>query len=173
MGLCFFDSGLYAESIAVLEASSRLASFAERTDLPTKTEILSLESDGFYIEGEENSSEEIRQNLIQNFSKIPPQIYMNSAMFAKRNGNFETEQKLLEFLSANFPDYLPGLAALGEFSLEQIKNQHEDFLSQKIRNAGLKTLSMEKKPKFRLCRLIPFLKNWILLLHPKVQKPWF
>lgn len=146
-GCVFFDSGLYAESIAVLEASSRLASFAEKTDLPTKTEILSLESDGFYIEGEENSSEEIRQNLIQNFSKIPPQIYMNSAMFAKRNGNFETEQKLLEFLSANFPDYLPGLAALGEFSLEQIKNQHEDFLSQKIRNAGLKTLSMEKKAK--------------------------
>ena len=129
-GCVFFDSGLYAESIAVLEASSRLASFAEKTDLPTKTEILSLESDGFYIEGEENSSEEIRQNLIQNFSKIPPQIYMNSAMFAKRNGNFETEQKLLEFLSANFPDYLPGLAALGEFSLEQIKNQHEDSFSK-------------------------------------------
>ena len=148
-GCIFFDSGLYAESIAALEASSKLTSFAEKTDLSTKTEILSLESDGFYIEGEENPSEKIRQRLIQNFAEIPPQIYMNSAMFAKRKSDFESEQKLLDFLSVNFPDYLPGLAALGEFSLDQIKNQHEDFLSQKIRNAGRKTLFSYCLQKFR------------------------
>lgn len=166
-GCVFFDSGLYAESIAALQSSSKLASFAEKTDLSIKQEILSLESDAFYIEGEDVYSQEIRRQIIQNFDEIPPRIYMNSAMFSKRNGNLEDEQKLLDFLSVNFPDYLPGLAALGEFSLGQMKSQDEDFLSQKIRNAGLKTLSMEKKDRIPLVPFDDVLKKLDALISSK------
>ncbi|MGN0729853.1 tetratricopeptide repeat protein [Treponema sp.] len=145
-GCVFFDSGLYSQSIEALMASSRLASFAKKESLEVSSEILALEADDFYIEGEENVSEEIRRQMMENLETVPPYVYMNSALFARRNGNAETEVQLLESLSSSFPDYLPGISALGEFSLGQIKKQ-EDELSKKLRNAGLKTVSMERQDK--------------------------
>ncbi len=146
-GCVFFDSGLYAESIQALDASNRLATLGNQHDILLKNEIMMLESDGLYIEDEDEKSEEIRKNLIGSSEKVSPLVYMNSAMFEKRNGNTETEYERLCFLSEEYPDYLPGLSALGVFSIEQSSLPPEDELTLHLRSTGLKTLEMEKRDK--------------------------
>lgn len=150
-GCVFFDAGLYGESLGTLDASRRLASLdgtPQQSD-PVQAEILSLEADGLHIAGEEDRSEEIRQEIMSlaGGKYASALVYMNSALYARRNNDPDSEWSRLNFLCNSFPDYIPGIAACGEFSLGQLQRPGEDYLTLRLRDAGLKTRGMEKQDR--------------------------
>lgn len=149
-GCVFFDAGLYAESLETLLASERLAALdsAEKNE-SLRAEILALESDGFFIAGEEDESQKIRRELmtLSDGRYVSPLVYMNSAKYSRKKNDAENQFFYLNRLVDEFSDYEPGLAFYGEFALDQMKIPPEDELEKKLRESGLKTLAMEKKDK--------------------------
>lgn len=150
-GCIFFDAGLYAQSLSALEASSRLASLDGTGDYSTEiyAEILGLESDCCYVEGEDKRSEELRNQLIamSEGKYITPLTCINGAMYSKRQNDTEEEYRRIGNLTEQFPDYIPGLAAYGQLAVEQLNQPAEDKISAQLRTAGLKTLEMEERDR--------------------------
>ena len=143
-GGVFFDAGHFAESLEALQASYLLASLGSGKDRALANQILCLEADCYYVLGDEASSEQLRSEMILQGGSLPPLVYMNSAMFAKRQGDIEGQFANIDALVRQFPQYVPGLAALGEFALDEMKRPQEDEIEQRLRGAGLKTLRMER-----------------------------
>ena len=143
-GGVFFDAGHFPESLEALQASYLLASLGSGEDRELGFQILCLEADCFYVLGDEANSQQIRDEMILQSGAIPPLVYMNSAMFAKRAGDLVGQFSNIDVLLMQFPDYVPALAALGEFALDEMKRPKEDEIEKRLRGAGLKTLRMER-----------------------------
>lgn len=149
-GGVFFDGGFYAQSLSALKASEKLASLDGNDYSPELyAEILTLESDCNYVEGDDRQSESIREKLISidGGRFAPPLAYMNGAMYSKRQGDVQQQFSRLKKLLSAFPDYVPGLYGYAEFAIEQMNVPDEDVLSKELRSAGMKTLEMEKKDR--------------------------
>lgn len=150
-GCVFFDAGMYGESLETLSASRRLAALDgdPRQSDSVQAEIRSLEADGLHLAGEDAQAEEVRQEIMSlaGGTYAAPLVYMNSALYARRNSDLDSEYSRLDFLAAAFPSYIPGIAASGEFALEQLKQPPEDYLTLHLRESGLKTRGMEKKDR--------------------------
>ena len=143
-GGVFFDAGHFSESLEALQASYLLASLGSGEDRALANQILCLEADCYYVLGDETTSEQLRRDMILQGGDLPPLVYMNSAMFAKRAGDLQGRFDNIDVLVRQYPQYVPGLAALGEFALDEMKSPKEDEIEQRLRSAGLKTLRMER-----------------------------
>lgn len=143
-GGVFFDAGHFSESLEALQASYMLASLGSDEDRALGTQILCLEADCFYALGDEKGSEQLRRDMILRGGSLSPLVYMNSAMFAKRTGDLQGWFDNIAVLTQQFPEYVPGLAALGEFSLDEMQRPKDDEIETRLRGAGLKTLRMER-----------------------------
>lgn len=148
-GCVFFDAGLYAQSLEALQASDRLASLDGTGDYSVDyyAEILALMSDCCYVEGDEEESEELRNKLasIENGRYETPVICMNGAMYAKRHENHVAEYNKFNNLITRYPDYIPGMSGYAQLAIDQLNAPEEDRLSKELRNAGLRTIEMEKR----------------------------
>lgn len=150
-GLVFYDAGRYAESLQVLVLGDKKIGNFE-----SKVEHDALEADNYYILGEDLDSERIRASLIESFSsrptvlssssrikKILPSLYVNSALYSKKQADPFLEYQRLSSVVSLFPNYEPALAAYAEYALACKKRINEDYLSQDLRKAGLRTLEMQ------------------------------
>ncbi|MBQ0039240.1 MAG: hypothetical protein KBS64_02280 [Treponema sp.] len=150
-GCIFFDAGLYAQSLSALEASDRLASLDGTGDYSVDlyAQILSLRSDGTYVEGNDDESEALRNKLcaIDDGRYVTPLVLMNGAMYSKRNDDKAVEYQRLEKLVDTYPHFIPGISGFGQLAIEQLNAPKEDSLAQQLRVAGLKTLEMEKRDR--------------------------
>lgn len=146
-GNVFFDAGLYAQSLASLEASEKLAALDGTGDYSESlyAEILTLEADCCYVEGEEDRSEEIRVKLagMNNEKYLTPILCMNGAMYSRRHNNVLEEYGRLNYMTERFPEFIPGIAGKGQVAIDQLYWPKEDELSKKLRAAGIKTMKME------------------------------
>lgn len=156
-GGVFFDGGFYAQSLSALEASERLASLDGKGDYSPElySKILALEADCTYVEGDDKGSEALREKLISidggRFAS--PHVYMNGAMYSKRQGNPHFLHERLEKLLSKYPDYIPGLFGYAEFAIDQMNVPEEDVLSKELRSAGIKTLEMERRDRIPVVTL--------------------
>ncbi len=147
-GCVFYDSNMFAQSLETLLASEKLANLNGQNvaDDEIKAEILILTADAYYVIGEEEQSEQMRKNLLllKKNKDVPSSVFMNSALFAKRNRNFIKQHSYIKKLLKVYPDYEPGLAAYSEYALENLRLPEESDIVKKIREKGLKTRQMEQ-----------------------------
>lgn len=148
-GTVFYDCGRYAESLeALIEKKDSWQSDA----MSVKSIVLC--SDDYYILGDDESSEEMR-NIILSFdindedydSEILQILLINSALYNRNIGDLFTEYEMLYRLVDEYPTYEPGLACYAEFALDTLRRPEEDVLYKVLRNAGLKTQAMEQNDR--------------------------
>lgn len=147
--LVLFDCGRYAESLDALNKHS-----PDYTDLKTSLEFMALKSDNQYILGLDQDAEQSRSEILAHVegneeslksSKILPILYVNSALYSRITDDYYTEYSRLHDLVTSFPEYRPGLAAYGEFAIQQMRRPPDDKMTAHIRASGLATLKMEKE----------------------------
>ncbi|MBP5359235.1 MAG: hypothetical protein J6Y69_08635, partial [Treponema sp.] len=147
--LVLFDCARYAESLDALNAHA-----PDFKDLETSLEFMALKSDNQYILGLDNESEQTRSEMLAQVqgkedqlksSKILPILYVNSAIYSRTTEDFFTEYTRLHDLVTRFPEYRPGLAAYGEFAIQQMRRPPDDKMTAHIRASGLATIKMEKE----------------------------
>ncbi|MBO4320307.1 MAG: hypothetical protein J5857_07540 [Treponema sp.] len=147
--LVMFDCGRYAESLEALNAHA-----PDFNDLATSLEFMALKSDNQYILGMDSDSEKTRDEILAQIkgkedkvknSKILPILYVNSALYSRTTDDHVTEYDRLHDLVTRFPDYRPGLAAYGEFAIQQMRRPPDDKMTAHIRASGLATIKMEKE----------------------------
>lgn len=157
-----FDNGFYSQSLDALLLEPKFAT--ETTNDTRIFEFLALESDNYFILGENQEAFNIRNKIIENwknlnaFEKIDlkksPKVsfveksYANNvAYYASLKDDekrYETLTEALEF----FPDSEEILSLYGNFALELYLRPTEDEFLQELRRRNLKTLQMEKKDAF-------------------------
>lgn len=146
-GSVFFDAGLYAQSLESLEASERLASLDGTGDYSENlyAEILTLQADCCYVEGEEDRSEELRLKLasMNNEKYLTPVLCMNGAMYSRRHEDVLEEYRRFNYIAERFPEFIPGVSGKGLLAIDQLYWPKEDALSKRLRAAGVRTLQME------------------------------
>ncbi|MDY5811486.1 MAG: hypothetical protein SPJ89_05870 [Treponema sp.] len=156
-GNVFFDCGLYAQSLDALEASSRLASLDGTGDYSESilAEILTLEADCCYIEGQEDRSEDLRQTLasMKGGKFLTPVLCMNGAMYSRRHKNTLEEYNRLDYIIRRFPDYYPAIAGKGQNAIDQLYKPKEDEISKKLRAFGVKTMEMEIRDQIPVIKI--------------------
>ena len=147
--LVLFDCGRYAESLDALNAHS-----PDYNDLKTSLEFMALKADNQYILGMDGDSEETRSQILAQVkgneekagsSKFLPLLYINSALYSRTTEDYPTEYDRLHDLVINYPDYRPGLAAYGEFAIQQMRRPPDDKMTAHIRASGLATTKMERE----------------------------
>lgn len=149
----FYDSRLFAESLDVLKTKD--ISYATGADYAEYFEALSLESDLHYLLEDYKSSALCSKTLTEAAASVPEtdesvrsdlaNAYVNLASYAFRENN---ELKRYEYVSEaleKFPVNERVLACYSDFALDLAAEPPESELIQKLRQVGLKTLSMEKK----------------------------
>ena len=159
-GTVFFDSEKYRRALDFLKEGE---SFTEKSVANNSVlqEINVLASDLYYILGDEEHSEEERQNFLksmdgvqtENIEKLLPLVYINSARFSHLTADVVNEYKMLDSLVKKYPFYVPGLASYGQFAVESASRPPEDKLLAELRASGLKTLSMEKNDELPLLQV--------------------
>ena len=170
--LVLFDCGRYAESLDALSAHS-----PDFNDLNTSLEFMALKSDNQYILGLDTEAEQSRSEILSHVrgnedkiksSVILPTLYVNSALYSRTTEDHVTEYDRLHDLVTRFPEYRPGLAAYGEFAIQQMRRPPDDKMTAHIRASGLATTKMEKEntiPKITLQDAI----NLIQAAQEKIQ----
>ena len=149
-GSVFFDSGYYSESLDALLSSEKLADFEQsQAQKEYKALILALEADDYYVAGDEDTSESVRNRLLEMDDKkfVVPKVFMNSISYAGEKNDKERMVGLLDQLVAQYPDYSPALAMYGKVALEDLVVPKEDEYIAELRSAGLKTVEMEKQDR--------------------------
>ncbi len=156
-GSVFFDAGLYAQSLDSLEASERLAALDGTGDYSESlyAEILALETDCCYVEGEEDRSEELRLKLssMDNEKYLTPVVCMNGAMYSRRKGDVLEEYRRFDYIADRFPGFVPGIAGKGQIAVDQLYWPKEDELSKKLRAAGIRTREMEARDEIPVVKV--------------------
>lgn len=156
-GMIYYDAGKYAESLSVLQNSP------DSQTPGTFAQIAALEADDYYILGDEESSQKLRDSFLAQVTPIinqyslenknpleptyidsalaqtVPIVLINDARYSHLSGDIVSEYNTLSRLVETFPQYEPGLASYGQFALQTLRRPPEDAVLQEIRKAGLKT----------------------------------
>ena len=156
-GLVYYDSGNYAESLAMLlKADSLDAS----NDIRSAIELRALESDAYYVLGDDASAQAMREKILDSSSpymdafiqdktpdlgRVLPLLFMNTALYARDSGDPAAQYEKLYELINYYPTYEPGLAAYGEYAIESQRRPEEDSLARSLRSAGLRSMGMEAR----------------------------
>ena len=155
-GLVFYDSARYAQS---LEALLKADTYADADDIASAVELRALESDNYYILGDDKTAQEMRRRVVDAsspymksfmenktpvLSDVLPLIFMNTALYARDSDNpIEQHDRLYDLVNF-YPYYGPGLAAYAEYAIASQNRPKEGSLEQGLRQAGLRSLAMEE-----------------------------
>lgn len=171
-GTVFYDACRFDESLFYL------------TQLPLTGKNAVLAADGFYIAGNEAESENARkifmsecgvefdedgkfvsaENAISNPNVVEflPLVYLNSGRYHHLQEDKITEYKMLDTVTEQFKDFVPGLSSFGQFAMDSTKWPKPEKIWDELRMAGLKTLGMEDYdalPKITVQDAIDKIKN--------------
>lgn len=148
----FYDAGRFSQSLDALLKPT--ASQKREAPFSTLLEHQALLADVYYILGEDDISERLREELmaqiegytsVQSVQPLLALLYINSALYARSKEDFQSEYTYLHTVLSLFPQYEPALAAYGEFALYQTRRPPDDKMTAHIRSAGLLTHQMEKE----------------------------
>ncbi len=159
-GIVFYDNADYSDSLTVLLKADDFTKEQTEMDVASAIELRALESDDYYILGDDKSAQLMREKMLEVSSpymnafmddKIPvlnrlmPLLFMNTALYSRDNGDLIKQYNKLFELVNYYPYYEPGLAAYAEYSIESLTRPEEGSIDKQIRAAGLKTLDMEDR----------------------------
>ena len=116
-----------------------------------------LASDAYMMLDDEESAEANREEFINQAknsgTKIPPAIYVNSALYAFRHEKYrQSYEYLLEALIAE-PDFIPALISYGKLSWQDSQPLQMTELEKALRKTTLRTNKMreyDERPKFTI-----------------------
>lgn len=138
-GLVNFDGGNFATAMTLFQNVKE----------PARIEIANyLVADCYQLLGDEDSSQEIRNEIFKrkmDNDASAKNLYMNSALWAREKGEKRFEYEMLSQLVNKFPDYVPGLSAYGDYSVESNSPKFKSDLEKELR---MKALSKESKLLF-------------------------
>lgn len=138
-GLVNFDSGNYATAMNLFQNVKE----------PIRIEFANyLVADCYQLLGDEDASQERRNEIFERKQvndAASKNLYMNSALWAKEKGEKRFEYEMLSLLVNKFPDYVPGLSAYGDYSVESNSPKFKSDLEKELR---MKALSRESKLLF-------------------------
>lgn len=126
-----FDSGNFvqcAEDVSFAKPSAELSSLA---------------SDALLHAGDERGAVLVWIDSTERFPSSNPASWYNASRAALKSGSMGYAYLFLSSLVRRFPDYVPGLAAYGRFSVYTPPQTKEHIFSNVLREKGIKTLSME------------------------------
>lgn len=106
-------------------------------------ELSSLASDALLHSGDERGAVLAWIDSTERFPSSNPASWYNASRAALKSGSMGYAYLFLSSLVRRFPDYVPGLAAYGRFSVYTPPQTKEHIFSNVLREKGIKTLSME------------------------------
>lgn len=106
-------------------------------------ELSSLASDALLHVGDERGAVLAWIDSTERFPSSNPASWYNASRAALKSGSMGYAYLFLSSLVRRFPDYVPGLAAYGRFSVYTPPQTKEHIFSNVLREKGIKTLSME------------------------------
>ena len=106
-------------------------------------ELSSLASDALLHAGDERGAVLVWIDSTERFPSSNPASWYNASRAALKSGSMGYAYLFLSSLVRRFPDYVPGLAAYGRFSVYTPPQTKEHIFSNVLREKGIKTLSME------------------------------
>lgn len=157
-GLVLYDSGRYYDAVSALETSRRLSGLQGALDskLSHASEIqrIALESDAYIAISDMEKAEEARKLItskLENYENISDEdmqilsaVILNSAIYARNTGDDNQAADLLLYIVDRWPDMAQGLILYSDFAYQSNQEREEDFETQELRKAGIKTLEMEE-----------------------------
>lgn len=131
--LISYDAGNFAQTyidLAMMESSA---------------EVMMLKADAALYLDEQKSAFEFWKGALKYDPGISPVPYYNLAHYAELNDMQAERGEFLILLMKYFPDYVPGLAAYGNYAYDITHREPEDAITSAVRKAGFKSLNMEQR----------------------------
>jgi len=148
-----YDGIKFIESLDALSQAKTLNQNLSTKNSSFLINLSALESDCYMAISDMQQAEQTRQKLLldvdsfninQKENKHLPIIYVNSAIWAINNGMQEKARELLSHAVNTWEDFVPALIAYADFAYNSSIERTEDEHTQALRQAGLKTIDMEK-----------------------------
>ncbi len=150
-----YDAGRYYDTIDALEKSQNLMSGYENPQVfkTSRIQQIALESDAYMAVSEMENAENSRRPVILNlddFDVKPSEeslltnVILNSAIWAGNQGLDYQSADLLFYVVTRWPDCVPALILYADFAYRSNLEREEDSELTALRNAGIRTLEMEK-----------------------------
>ena len=162
--LALYDAGQYQECLNALDSSSYLLKSYENRNFfaVDDVKLTALKSDTYLALSDADSSEIARKEFISGLKEfdfagnpadrknsLMPVIFYNSAVYAIQNDDKDTAIDYLFVAVENWPDYEPALIRYAELAYELSIQIEEDSVTKLLREAGIKSLEMEKYDRRR------------------------
>lgn len=131
--LISYDAGNFAQTyidLAMMEPSA---------------EVMMLKADAALYLDEQKSAFEFWKGALKYDPGLSPVPYYNLAHYAELNDMQAERGEFLILLMKYFPDYVPGLAAYGNYAYDITHREPEDAITSAVRKAGFKSLNMEQR----------------------------
>lgn len=131
--LISYDAGNFAQTyidLAMMESSA---------------EVMMLKADAALYLDEQKSAFEFWKGALKYDPGLSPVPYYNLAHYAELNDMQAERGEFLILLMKYFPDYVPGLAAYGNYAYDITHREPEDAITSAVRKAGFKSLNMEQR----------------------------
>ncbi len=153
--LALYDAGQYRECLNALDSSEFLYNSYENKSFfcVDDIKITALKSDAYLMLSDVDSAEAVRKKFIlkangkdftDSSDTIMPVIYYNSALYAIENNDKDSAIDYLFVAVDNWGDYIPALIRYAELAYELSIEREEDSVTKMLRQAGIKSLEMEK-----------------------------
>lgn len=155
-GTIFFDNGNYLKGVECLQKS-------QISENDFYLENLVLQSDSYYLLNDEENLEKNIDKIINFFEslsidetetllsnkdfyqkKIIQNAYINKALLEKKNNKLVNYYHTINKLNSFYPDYVPGISLFAQEAIENHERKPDDEKTQSLRDAGIKSLSMEE-----------------------------
>lgn len=153
--LVLYDAGFFYDAIEASKISEKYLNDYQNKNLlkVSPVKIYSLQSDSYIALSDVENAERERQKVIINIDNLKlqkddenflPYIYVNSAIYAKNQGNNENCADLLFYAVNHWKNFVPALILYADFAYESNLEREEDTEMKVLRKAGIQSLEMEK-----------------------------
>lgn len=145
---CYVNMG--EERLAEKERSELLgfiSSFGEDSEIYNEEKIAQNKNYSQEKKSAQNKNQ-IFEATLENQEKILSSVYLNSALYALKNSDYEVPYRLLTFVVNKWQDFVPGLIAYGNFSYDSNLRKLDDSLTQELRRLKISSMQMKAFDEF-------------------------
>jgi len=127
------------------DAGNFTQTYIDLAAMEPSAEVMILKADAALYLDEQKSAFEFWKESLKYDPGISPVPYYNLAHYAHLNDMPAERGEFLILLNKYFPNYVPGLAAYGNYAYDITHQEEEDAITAAVRRAGFRSLSMEER----------------------------
>ncbi len=127
------------------DAGNFTQTYIDLASMEPSAEVMILKADAALYLDEQKSAFEFWKESLKYDPGISPVPYYNLAHYADLNDMQPERGEFLILLIKYFPNYVPGLAAYGNYAYDITHREQEDAITSAVRRAGFKSLNMEQR----------------------------